>query len=309
MSYLKGISSLRVAQALSEYIGGQVKVDVESKPTVGRSHDVSGEHLKQLDFDEERMFKIRKTPGMIFPRYIMNRILDNGVTLSIIYGELGAGKSTYALKVAYELLTYYGKYVMPGQYANYEKMDINQRYSFIHHHFLVFTIPQMLERIKKSRWKSRLPILIWDDAGVGGSNLLFFNNLAAYQALSGLIQTIRTRTGALLMTVPLTGLMAKQIRALPETVVVLVEKIDRETSRAMAFTQKQGVKRTYYILKFIDIFKRRLPDKYFEEYMEFRDSYVDYSIEQWEHAIRMAELRKMDAEERFKRKLEKRQVE
>ena len=231
---------------------------------------------------ERRIEQGEAGTGLILPRYIFGRARSGGVTIAMIYGELGAGKSTYAMHVAWELLTRYPVRVpTPG----FRKLPRGEQYRVIMESYLVFTVEELLERIGNASWENRHPILIWDDAGVHGSSLLFFTNRKAYQALSAIIQTIRTRTAALLITAPLPGMVAKQVRSLPETLVVLVERVDGERSRALGFIQKQGPRRQYFSLAFIDVFRRRLPDDFYPVYMRKRDSYIQAGIEMWRSLV------------------------
>ncbi len=91
----------------------------------------------------------------ILAGWMLRAYKTGGFNSIIVYGKQGAGKSVYAIKVTYDMLRRLGA-VPPSETSRY----VFKRY-------MVFSAGQFIAKIKYARG-SRLPALIWDDAGFTG---------------------------------------------------------------------------------------------------------------------------------------------
>lgn len=199
---------------------------------------------------------------------LVDEYLDYGFQGVVVYGRQGSGKSTYTFKVAFSI------YRALGYKVAYE--DIVKRYTF-------FMVMELIRLLRRASWRNRYPALVWDDAGVEGSSYLYHINKTAAKAVSDIIKTIRTRTGAILMSTPSPSDLLRPLR-MYEIIGVHVVKIDKQYSEAHGYTFHLTPKGEIIVAKkFEDEFVRRIPN--YEEYANIRDRYVDYSLEELEKAL------------------------
>ncbi len=119
------------------------------------------------------------------PRKNLSRLLFieiktyNSGTIVGIYGKTGAGKSIYAMKVAYEFIR-----------------DWDQVLKFIV--FTPFDFQQAVDYLQRNNiW---IPILIWDDAGIWMELLKRTSWHPMSIGIRGAFETLRVNIGAVLMT-------------------------------------------------------------------------------------------------------------
>ena len=191
-----------------------------------------------------------------------------GFNSVIVYGKQGAGKSIYAIKVAKDALARLG--MLPKDHGH------NGGYRGVYRRYMVFSARQFIETLKQARG-SRLPLLIWDDAGVHGGSYLFFTDAFTAKALGDLFRVARTRVANIIFTTPSPRDLLKPFRSY-DTVIVYVHELDDVWSRAHIYQLRllpSGDARI--VKKAIEDFKRRL--RTYEEYLRIRDRYVDEAIE------------------------------
>lgn len=112
-------------------------------------------------------------------RLFRNAAIYKGFVGLIIQGHEGAGKTVAALKLAEKV------------YGNY-KTALNM---------LVFSLKEF-EELLDLAGKNRIPLLIWDDAGVYADRYLWRYDPITAADLSSTIQLIRTYCATLILTVP-----------------------------------------------------------------------------------------------------------
>ena len=192
---------------------------------------------------------------------------------AIIYGKQGAGKSVYAIKVAYDALKRIGWNVKSTR-------EVYRRY-------MVFSAYQVLAKVKRAKNSegrpSRLPVLIWDDAGVHGSSYLFFTDPYLAKAISDSFKVIRTRVASVLFTTPSPRDILKPLRSY-DTYIVYVHELDDVWSRAHIYQLRLLPSGEIRVWKLgWEDFKRRLPT--YDDYLKIRDKYVDYALEALEKLL------------------------
>ncbi len=203
---------------------------------------------------------------------------EHGFVGAIIYGELGHGKSTYSFKVAHDVFKRIGS---PVAFK-----DVVFRYTF-------FEIRDLIGKLRRASWRKRIPVLVWDDAGVFGGAYVFFTSVARAKAISDVFKLVRSRACGVLMSTPSPEDLLRPLRRY-ESVVVHVVKADRVWSVAHGYKFKilpSGRVNVYKV--FEEEFMRKLPDRVFEDYMDMRDRYVDYALDRLEENIKEETVKRM----------------
>ncbi len=211
---------------------------------------------------ENKPLTKQHTTTFVLSDIILREWFSYGFVSAITYGRQGTGKSIYNIKVAYDVLKALGFHITWKQliddYVYFDIMDIVDR----------------LQRVGDTR----LPVLVWDDAGVHGSSYLWFVNRAKVMLVSALFQTARTILNALLLNAPNPGFVMKNLRSV-DSYIVLVVKAGEGKSRAHGYKLKifpSGMHRVEKV--FIDEFKRSLP--VYDYYLSKRRMYTKYVLEE-----------------------------
>ncbi len=202
----------------------------------------------------------RRSTGFVLSDLILNEWYTHGFLSVITFGRQGVGKSVYNIKVAAEVLGY-----------------LNRRLTWKHliDRYVLFSLDDMIDRLLES--EARIPVLVWDDAGVHGSSYLYFIDKRKVMLMSALFQTARVKLNTLLMNTPNPSFILRHFRSV-DSLLVLVTKKDKEWSVARGYrllVMPSGdtmIKRV-----FIDEFKRSL-DAY-PYYYEKRKTYTDYVLQ------------------------------
>jgi hypothetical protein len=124
----------------------------------------------------------------------------------ILYGPRGAGKSRTALYLSYNLAYYQENKRLPETYEDHAHLDIWEK---IIKKRVIFTPKQLIDKLKKDK---RYSFLIIDDANIMFHTGIFRNDPHLYYALIGLLATIRTKIGNLIVTAVDPTLLIKPLR-------------------------------------------------------------------------------------------------
>ncbi len=195
---------------------------------------------------------------------------NGGFNSIIVYGKQGAGKSVYSIKVVYDML------------RRLELVPASESSRIVYKRYMVFSAGQFISKLKNSRG-SRLPAVIWDDAGVHGGSYIFFTDVFLAKALGDLFRVARTRVANIVFTTPSPRDLLKPFRSY-DTIIVYVHEMDDVWSRAHIYQMRllpSGDVRIFK--KAIEDFKRRLGT--YQDYIRIRDRYVDEAIEALEELI------------------------
>jgi hypothetical protein len=186
----------------------------------------------------------------------------------IIYGRQGIGKSTYMLKVMHDV------------YGDWDKVF----------KYLVFSLDDLIDIMKKAK-ESRIKVIGWDDAGVHGHKYLYFREKEKVELLSAWIDVVRTRIAGWLITTPDPRNLLKPVRESPGFYygkVVLrgggLARLVKVYERVYLPSGDIMVRKAYY-----DVFKARLPDDVYKEYMERRKAFYEEAEERLMEYIRSKE--------------------
>lgn len=242
--------------------------------------DVSGLDRESENRDRFDMVEEKGVGWSILADRIVTSNRRGGFTSAIIYGRQGAGKSVYSIKVAYDAL------------RRLDEIPAKATTEHVFKRYMVFTAQQFISKLKNARG-SRLPLLIWDDAGVHGGSYIFFTDVHLAKALGDLFRVARTRTAAILFTTPSPSDLLKPFRSY-DTIIVYIHELDDVWSRAHIYQLRllpSGDARIFKVAQ--EDFKRRL--RTYGEYVKMRDKYVDYAIDALEQLL---ELKRLERERR-----------
>ena len=119
----------------------------------------------------------------------------NGFTSATITGERRVGKTMYALQTVYQICRYEGL----GKKESW-KIALDS---------IIFTMKDLVNTLKSCTYENRRKFIIWDDAGVNASGLLYRYNMDNAAVLKALMDTVGTRVRLLMLTTPaFKGLMS-----------------------------------------------------------------------------------------------------
>jgi adenosyl cobinamide kinase/adenosyl cobinamide phosphate guanylyltransferase len=111
---------------------------------------------------------------------IQKAIKEDAFLGCVVYGPMRVGKSSYAMQCLHQV------------YGNWEDVASHT----------VFRLEDMIHQIERAMdTNSKIPALLWDDAGVHGNRLRYFQNRQLCEYLEDLIDTIGLHLHALLMRI------------------------------------------------------------------------------------------------------------
>jgi len=178
----------------------------------------------------------------------------------IVYGPMRVGKSSYALQTLYQV------------YHDWDLVLDNT----------IFRLEDLIAMIERAmETETKVPAVIWDDAGVFGNRLAYFRNRQLVEYLEDLVDTIGLYLHALLMTSPSVLSLLKALRTF-------------EFYRAKCYRRDAGYGR--YAVSYMatllpsgsrlihrrwrDNFNCRLPDPVWDKYVIKRRSYLKEAVSQ-----------------------------
>lgn len=194
------------------------------------------------------------------------RILDaydkEQFSCNIVYGELGAGKSSYSLKCLNEI------------YNTWDWTELKKH--------LVYTPEEFINKVKNQTEREK--VLVWDDAGVWLFNLETHDPFI--KAVTKWFSVARTQFSGIIFTTPSPMWIVKKIRFIPATTIIKISATRGGKSGRLRVAsayrnwiapdfKHTGVKKMYE-----DHFNIWLPDELYSNYKPFRESYVKRLQEQ-----------------------------
>jgi len=173
----------------------------------------------------------------------------------IIYGPQGIGKTTYMLKVMYEI------------YRDWDKVF----------QYLVFSFDDLIDVMRQAR-ERRIKVIGWDDAGIHGHKYMYFFEKQAVMLISAWIDVVRTRIAGWLITTPNPSSLIKPVRESPGfNYGKVMYTHGSGTSRLVKVYAKHWYPGGRIIARklYYDYFHARLPDDVYKEYMEMRERFYE----------------------------------
>ncbi|AZG03103.1 hypothetical protein [Sulfolobus spindle-shaped virus] len=190
----------------------------------------------------------------------------------IIFGKQGAGKTTYALRVAKEVLKMIDKNL--DEQTAWEKALS----------YLAFNVREALQKLaiivelhKQGHIDSRLPLLIMDDASIDLIKYNWYDK--ENQEFFKLNVLARTWVSAIIYTSPMMSDISKFLREKGWMVVKITRNGGYKDTESVAKLYGRVIKlnkqHTDFVGRYkpiaIDRFTRRMPDRIYEEYMRKRN--------------------------------------
>lgn len=230
----------------------------------------------------------------IFANLVLRWYLHNEMELAIIYGGRGKGKTTYACKVGVDVL----------QTLNPE-MTETEAWEIVFEN-LVFKPIDFWQKI----WglHGRIPLLIWDDAGLWLNALKWQDSFI--QSVQEWLNVARTDMACLMLTSPTVGMVMSKIRE-SDTLYTIHVRPDRSTHGSIK-TMADGTEKDYkyrearlytkYQLPDLtwslpssrgyDRFSALMPDWFFQKYDPIRQKYSKIAKEIMGFRLMLRENRK-----------------
>jgi len=239
--------------------------------------------------------------------FSVNRIIydahrDKGFTSFIIEGELGAGKSVYAMKTLIEQFAIWKVYKENSIVEHREVRNVLRKILVEEDYDLCIEawdyvkrrlchtvreycqiIEELYEEEKRKREKNELIIghtVIWDDAGLSlNASLWHVKGGRVYLTLiSSLLQVTRTYIRSILFTLPSKKIFGKAVWSIQPNLIQIL-KMHYPWSRARIYLVfEHPTKPVNYAMKYAeDYFIRHLPDTIYEKYDRIRERYAKVS--------------------------------
>lgn len=166
----------------------------------------------------------------------------------IVTGPQGIGKSTYAIKV---LLEVYGSWRVAKNY-------------------IVFTMTDLITMLREAEEGERIKCILWDDAGIHAHKYMYFENRKLVQLLEAFIDVARTKIAGWIITVPNMDELAKPLKRSPGFRIGVVRQRSGDWRCVTVYEREFIPPRTYVRKAYRDVFRARLNDSIYTEYMEMR---------------------------------------
>ena len=212
-----------------------------------------------------------------------------GFMTAVVYGNQGAGKSVYTIKVARDA---------------FQRLGINVDYKTIIKQYMAFLADDIIRLIRRGSWQNRIPVIIWDDAGVHGDATLFRLDPVMAKLLADVFRTARTRVSGVLMSTPDSDDILRRIRAGTDKYIVYIVEADDVWSIAHIYVTKKLPSGKTLIYKVAEEeFKRHLP--VYDFYLQYRDRYAEEALEKLEERLQEIMLEKMVRRAKLLQALEK----
>jgi len=196
-------------------------------------------------------------------KFVLSGLIDKsissgGFTGAIIYGAQRLGKSSYAAQVMYDI------------YKDWEVVNA-------HTLFELTDVVDLLYTAMKER--RRIPVINWDDAGVFGNKMRYFEDRSLVQYLQNLTDVVGLSLGCLLLTTPSPNNLLKALRGY-EFYRCKIYPRDKYNGRTAVGYQSSLLPSGSRIIhrKFRDNYNVRLPDEFWKPYLVKRQGYLDVAI-------------------------------
>jgi len=206
-------------------------------------------------------------PELVLAKKLLSAHKTNGFTGAIITGPRGIGKSSYALKVLYDVFI---------------AMDYNETAAWdMALDRVLFRIKDIIQFLDDNTDKEEREIgFIWDDAGVFGSNLTWYTNIKLVHLLQSMMDTVRGSLNGMLLTCTNQGQLLKFLRRYDNHIVIISYAEQGGWNRIakgyIKRTLPSGMQRVYP--NFHDYFSCRLPTHIYKRYQIKRMQYNKENI-------------------------------
>lgn len=203
-------------------------------------------------------------------KFILSQLIDKSIrtgafTGAIIYGAQRLGKSSYAAQVMYDVYQDWG---LVNEHTLFELGDV---------------VDLLATALKKNQ---RVPVINWDDCGVFGNKMRYFEDRSLVQYLQNLTDVVGLSLGCLLMTTPSPNNLLKALRGY-EFYRCKIYARDNYNGRMAVGYQSVLLPSGSRLIrrKFKDNYNVRLPDEFWQPYLVKRQGYLDVAITNLQNVI------------------------
>jgi len=216
-----------------------------------------------------------KDPDLVLSKKALWAWKSGGFTSGIIEGPRGIGKSTYALKVMYDIFKCMGYLDDVAWQMALDRM--------------LYRISDIIDFLDKSTRK-RTPecIFCWDDAAVFGSSMVWYTDVKLVHLLQSTLDTIRGSVSAMLLTCPNQGQLLKFLRNYDGYIIRINYAEEggyyRDAKGYIWRSLPSGTRRIYP--NYSDHYSCRLPNDVFAKYKRKRKSYNVENINALKEAMK-----------------------
>lgn len=204
----------------------------------------------------------------------------NGYYSGLIWGKKGRGKTSYCIHTMKQIFLQLS--LLPDD-VRYEKLEYkittSQAYLLALDH-IAFDPLEIIEKCRKGRGGLKnptkmIPVITWDDAGVGGSSYLVWTDIEIANALKGYNDILRRRVTGFLVNAPHTKGLLSFIRN-EEDLGVPIIKCTKEYGwqrTATARIKREGTTKKKTI--FSDSFSCYIPKWVYSKYVDMTEEAFD----------------------------------
>lgn len=217
--------------------------------------------------------------------------------LMTAYGPLGIGKSTYAVKVGVDVLLWWYRNTLFGAYDYREPKEYAEacvKAWDLVKQFIIFHPEQLFKKLNEvSELNQRIPIIIWDDAGLWLYALEYKDPFIV--RTTKYMNVARTLLGSMFCTTPNPSYIVRKLRDFPQSYNLSITKstgskkgMDKYRRYAKAYLQYYNIIKGMRVTgpKYRDKFSCLMPDDFFKWYKPLRDSYEkmarDLMVTEWD---------------------------
>lgn len=198
--------------------------------------------------------------SLVLATEIKQAIKNDQFVGAIIYGQQRMGKSSYAAKVMYEI------------YQDWDMVNLH----------MLFKLDDVVRLLEEATDRGiRIPCFCWDDCGVHGNKLLYFQERTLVQYLGDLLDTAGISVGGILMTTPSPFKLLAVIRGYEFYRVKVTAKNTSHGRRAVGYKSILLPSGTRLIRRvYSDEFNVMLPEEFWGSYVAKRRSYLQFGLRQ-----------------------------
>jgi len=198
--------------------------------------------------------------------WLSRKILEehpNGFVSALVSGRRGIGKSAYALKVAKE--------------AYQEHLDLNEEQAWQKAlDSLIFKMENIIEELNKYATSDNMALVrVLDDLSCHAGSLRYFDKRQETSFLKSTLDTVRSGWTAMIGTCPNPDTLLKPFRDYSDLRVQIRKRNSKWQRLANGYRKYHLPSGTSRIKrKYQDQFSCYIPKKFYNQYMEIRESFL-----------------------------------
>lgn len=223
---------------------------------------------------------------MTTKKVFLEKMNERGLFGLIITGNMGSGKSAYAIKTLAQL---YGKLKFEEGKDGNKNLVLEEPAWDAWEKWLVFMPEDFLRKLQDAQAGGKqLPALVWDDAGAWANKYIWYTPVA--QRIATWFNTGRMSFACVIFTTPdeddlFTGIRNLRDNHLGKVARVTGNPTDAWVRRCTVYQRWKAVdgKKTGVNKIYIDRYTCKLPDSVYESYRAVRREYTKILVDEIKH--------------------------